>query len=372
MSGLRFLDGGRARVATRLSAMTTGALLMGLCAITAQGTADPQPAPRLAVSSALAASYATPSERTASRHSCGLGQKLVPKCHILQGALVQPADYAAPQDSFLSYEAMVGVHQNVLHYYHQNQELFPTPWELGLVNQPGSHRILFVSWKPEAGYSWADVAAGKDDAYLDREAAYLKATFHKKFFLALHHEPEEEVIETPGSGYTASDYSAMYRHVVDRLRAAGVDNAVMVMQYMGAQTYAVRPWFGALWPGDDYVDWIGFDPYQKPNQNGQSGGFRRLMNLRWGNAWPGEYRWAVRHHPGKPIMLAEWGIAEKPGVASWKGRFFRNVVRNLHRYPELKAMVYFNQDVSRVQSSRISLRGFKKLARNKAFRVRVP
>ena len=45
------------------------------------------------------------------------------------------------------------------------------------------------------------------------------------------------------------------------LRADGVTNAVMVMNYMGFDRWMRQSWFQSMWPGDDVVDWIGLDPY---------------------------------------------------------------------------------------------------------------
>ena len=119
------------------------------------------------------------------------------------------------------------------------------------------------NWKPELGNTWAQVAAGVPavDQEIDNEAAYLKTVYTKPFFLSVHHEPENEIIATPGSGYTAADYAAMYRHVVLRLKADGVTNAIFVMDYMGYFKWGLQSWFNDLYPGDDVVDWIAYDPY---------------------------------------------------------------------------------------------------------------
>jgi hypothetical protein len=83
------------------------------------------------------------------------------------------------------------------------------------------------------------------DPELDRLAAHMRRTWTEPFFLTIHHEPEEEVREIPGSGYRADDYAAMFRHVVERLRAQGVVNAVRVFDVMGTAKYVparvVRP-----------------------------------------------------------------------------------------------------------------------------------
>jgi hypothetical protein len=59
--------------------------------------------------------------------------------------------------------------------------------------------------------------------------------------------------------YSPRGYIAAFRHIVDRLRGNGVTNFVSVWQsatYPGG-TYRNRP-FQDRYPGDEYVDWLGF------------------------------------------------------------------------------------------------------------------
>jgi hypothetical protein len=275
-----------------------------------------------------------------STRACPLNDNLVPRCGVLWGAYAQAVGRQQALGAFRHLERVSGNRFSIVHYYHQGTELFPTPWEIRLSNQ---HRHLLLNWKPEAGHTWAQVAAGASDRYLDREARYLRRHYRKPFFLVIHHEPENEVVESRGSGYTAADFAAMFRHVEDRLKARGVDNVVYVMNYMGAQTYAERSWYHDLWPGRRYVDWIAFDPYDAPGLNPQTGGFRLMVNRHWGaGVWRGSYRWAHRRFPAKPVMLAEWGAAEKAGSPGWKSDFFRTVVPDLRTMPRLKLLAYFS------------------------------
>lgn len=275
----------------------------------------------------------------ASAAECSLSPKLVPSCGVLTGAFVAPRAGENHQTAFARFERQVGARQQIVHAYHRGTQLFPTSWELAMVSKG---RTLLLNWKPEAGRTWAQVAAGEADGYIDREAAYLKLHLHERFFLTIHHEPENEVVESTGSGYTAADYRRMYRHVVDRVRAAGVTNAVFVMNYMGTQKQMTQSWFKSLWPGASYVDWVAYDPYVTPYLNGQSGGFPWLVNAHWGTDFTGAYNWLAAHYPRKPIMFAEWGVAEKPGSPAYKANLFKSVPSLARNYPKIKAMVYFD------------------------------
>ena len=76
-------------------------------------------------------------------------------------------------------------------------------------------------------------------------------------FLTIWHEPEDQV---GGAGSARpADYAAMYRYVVTELRSLGVTNAVFVMNYMGFNGWSNM--VDALYPGNDVVDWIAYDPY---------------------------------------------------------------------------------------------------------------
>lgn len=308
----------------------------------------------------------------AAASTCALSAKLVPTCGVLQGAYVEARSGESYAQAYSRFETQIGTHQSILHYYHQGSDLFPTPWEISLANSDGGRRLL-INWKPEAGHTWSQVAAGAADAYIDREAAYLRTDYRDPFYLIIHHEPENEVVNTAGSGYTAANYAQMYRHVEDRLKADGVTNAVFVMNYMGTQTYVTRSWFDDLWPGDRYVDWVAYDPYVTSALNGQTGGFDWLMNAHWGDSFPGMYAWLVAKHPGMPIMLAEWGIGEKAGDPNFKANLFGEVAAKLKNYPALKGMSYFDKlyaDVAgdvRVDTSAAPLASYRRMAADPAF-----
>jgi hypothetical protein len=134
----------------------------------------------------------------------------------------------------------------------------------------------------------------------------------------------------------------MVRHVIQRLKSHGATNAVFVQIYQGYPKYAAQSWWSSLYPGNDVIDWIAVDSYNSGKSSGyNSGGFDEMLDRTKGS-WPGWYRWASKTHPDKPLMLAEWGVWYnnlEPGRQAW---FFNDVRENLAKYPQLKAMLYFN------------------------------
>jgi hypothetical protein len=163
------------------------------------------------------------------------------------------------------------------------------------------------------------VATGDQDARIDGLAAHVRAAFGEPFFLAIHHEPEDDVDDRPDSGMAAADYAAMFAHTVRRLRTDGVTNAVTVMAYMGSEKWPGRSWWPRLYPGDDVTDWIALDSYLRARPGYHYGDFTDLLQRTADpRQWPGYYTWATTAHPDKPFMLAEWGVLTRvPGYPTF-------------------------------------------------------
>jgi beta-mannanase len=157
------------------------------------------------------------------------------------------------------------------------------------------------------------------------------------------HEPENDIDEAFNSGMTPSDYVAMYRHVVGRLRSLEVDNVVYVMNFMGFDRWSTV--VDDLYPGDDVVDWIAYDPYGLARHTS----FAEVINDANDDGWPGFYDWATTKAPGKPIMLAEWGL--DPEQHDLADEIVQDVPRSLRdEFPMIKAVVYWNDRGERVDA----------------------
>jgi hypothetical protein len=204
---------------------------------------------------------------------------------------------------------------------------------------------LFFNWRPEGSLTWAEVAAGGPvvDGRIDRLARHLRATLRQPFFLSITAEPEDEVDPTPGSGHTAADYRRMFRHVVQRLRADGVRNAVTVMDYIAIEKWVEQPWFGQLYPGNDVVDWLGLDAYLRQSSDAKAD-FAALVHGPRGSVpgWPGFLAWAGMVAPGKPVMLGEWGAITDRAHDGLKVDLLRAFADTAPELPQIKAYVYWS------------------------------
>jgi hypothetical protein len=273
-----------------------------------------------------------------------VSELLVPACGAWFGASTPSADgrydYVRGLDE---YESITGHEPDILHFYQRGAELFPTTEHRALAERPGKQRsILYFNWKPAPELTWRQIADGAADRSIGLVAQGL-VDYPRRMFLTIQHEPEDDVIDVPGSGMTPADYVDMYRHVVTSLRQLGVDNIVLVMGYMGFDRWA--PIVDRLYPGDDVVDWIAYDPYGFPADDS----FRELLNKPNGSGWPGFYRWATAKSPATPIMLAEWGfdLPRRPRAPQLLG----DAARTLRdEFPMIKALVYWNDRIEEVDA----------------------
>ncbi len=304
----------------------------------------------------------------------------MPNCGALWG--VAPGAHTSQDrsEALIDFEKRVEKPQMIYHAYHRGSEIFPTPAEIALARDEQTPRILFLNWKP-LGVTWEQIALGdpKTDAYLDRLASHINVNFREQFFFTMHHEPENEVVDRPGSGMTAKNYASAFRYVIERLRANRVSNLVSTMCYMAYTPWNTKSWFTDLYPGDDVVDWVSWDIYAYSEPGYGFGDFAEMMNRRTGSRpdWPGFYNWAARTFPDKPLMVAEWGVWYSDQNPRHHADFFESARLQLELFPRVKSFVYFETPDadgkdSRVQNTSAGLRSFQSLSDHPAFEVKLP
>jgi hypothetical protein len=155
------------------------------------------------------------------------------------------------------------------------------------------------------------------------------------------------------SPYTAFDYPAAYRKIVEIFRAEGVTNAAYIWCYHpdGPADFAdVDPERGARWyPGDDVVDWFGLDVFDADDFSGPRERDGTLLPAGRSEAF---LRMALEH--GKPVIVAEAspafvGLTPDPadGESDWNA-WFAPFFRFLEANPNIQAFHYISVDWSRV------------------------
>jgi hypothetical protein len=310
--------------------------------------------------------------------NCATGALLVPSCGVLWGAAAGGFTDTPRDQALKAWEATTGRTSAIFHQYHKGDEIFPTKSEIAMTQDAAHPRVLLENWKIAYGSTWAKVAKGEQDKRIDAFAERAKA-YGKKFFLAINHEPENDVVAKAGSGFEAKDFAAMYRHTILRLRAKGATNVINVMAYMGNEKWMAQSWWKDLYPGDDVVDWMGLDSYVSAEKGYYHfGQFADLLDRKPTGGGLGFYEWATTKHAAKPLMVAEWGAYHRIGQTTDKSAVYDSVLAELAGRPGIKAIVYFDtkhddegdRDIS-VDSSPASLASFRRLAASKVFDVLV-
>jgi hypothetical protein len=288
----------------------------------------------------------------ASTAACTISSKLVNSCRPWLGAAA--SSYPGVGDNkaqLLAHEQRIGRQLDIVHIYHP-----PGSTPLSATDKYFATRantILSVTWKPGgSSNSWASAGGGDAsvNATIDAAADSFKSLGATKVMLTIHHEPENDVsggasgcapTVYKGSAGTPAEYRAMWQNVRNRFNAKGVNNVVWVMNYMGFSTWDCM--VDDLWPGNDLVDWVMWDPYTT------NGDFAGMVN-RFYN-WMQSYSSAAHDFNSKPWGIAEWGSWQQ-ATQDNTYRLYRTAQTTLgaNMFPRLKAYQVFDA----LNTSRIS------------------
>jgi hypothetical protein len=299
-----------------------------------------------AIAVAIATSVLGPEPRPARRSGpCVVTDDLVNECRPWFGASVSGYTEVGSdaRSQFEHLEQRVGRRLDIIHTYNPAGSILLRQEQSYLQVRPDL--IPFVNWKPDA--VWRNAAGDHPvvNARIDTAADNIKTIAPRKMFLALHHEPENDVsvataactakgVKMKGGAGSTEDYRAMWANVRRRFEARGVTNVVWVMNYMN-----YPPWdclVNDLWPGNDAVDWVTFEAYwsrQLPTWSRTVGRFYEHLEKNSN---------ATHDYKSKP-----WGIAE---FGAWQAsprdvlRFYASarVAIADGRYPRLKMYLAFD------------------------------
>jgi beta-mannanase len=184
--------------------------------------------------------------------------------------------------------------------------------------------------------------------------------------LAFQSEPELTRFHPYGS---PAQYVAAFRHIFDVFRFEGVKNVAWIWDVTGdiADHGAAYP---SWYPGDHYVDWIMWDPYNWYTCIHKGGTWESFAQK-----VESMYSW-LTSHSGKrgngDYLSKPWGIGETGTVegktAAAKAKWFESSVSAIRStFPKIRAVIWSDTDditAGRscnwsVNSSKDSLAGFK-------------
>lgn len=204
----------------------------------------------------------------------------------------------------------------------------------------GHTLVLSSKFRYSGGtYSWAQVGAGSADAAITARAAEM-AAYGNPIYISFHHEPENDV-GTAGGG-TPAEYNAMWRRCVDIFRANGATNVIFSFILIGYPSPRNLGYWPVMYPGNSYIDWIGFDPYVWTPQKGPYDPVTGLPSSFISTVDNFRNQWAQKYHPDKPIMMAEWGINEGGDDGTIKASMYPKMIICLENRPDVQMLLYFN------------------------------
>jgi len=248
----------------------------------------------------------------------------------------------APQDmtAISRFERDARKHVAIVNWYQgwgaANAALDPT-----LLTGVAAHgSVPLITWEPwdytqglnQPAYSLANIIAGNFDSYITSWAQGL-ASYGRPVLLRWAHEMN--IPNYPWSvgvnGNTADEYVAAWRHVRSIFVAQGALNVQWVWCPNVAWNAATA--FGAEFPGDGYVDWVGLDGYNNVNWGGW-----KSFNQIFGSSYI-----ALTALSGRPVMIDETASGEAGGnKAKWISDAFSVQIQSA--FPRIRAVLWFNEN----------------------------
>lgn len=256
------------------------------------------------------------------------------------GAYVSARDRTA-SEADEHFAEQIGGSFGLVRVYQRWDDAFPTPFHRQL-REDGRTMLLSVRAQTRSGVdvSWRDIAEARpgSDPY-DRMVKWADSVkaYGVPVYVIFHHEPEG-FWNTNGD---ADDFVAAWRNWVTIFRSRGADNVEFVWNMTGGAFASTGRQKAQDWyPGDDVVDHLGADPYNWYQCRGGSGTWRSLEVL------VEPFRRFGANHPGKGLMLPEWGTVEDDARPGRKAEWLDQARTLFTRpgYEQFVALTYFHSE----------------------------
>lgn len=260
---------------------------------------------------------------------------LVPACGAWWGMFLPAApDGGGLPAAVAAQDASLGRPLDTILVYHDMSTTPDGTFPNSAEGQLSRNHLLVFSWAPTIWstgqwYSWETITSGAlDNSVLIPEAIRLR-NFGTTVFLSFAPEADSS---GPSQG-TPAQFVAAWRHVHDLFAREKVRNVVWVWTTTGYLPHAST--IAAMYPGNSYVDWIGYDPYN----------YFSCRNTGWqsfSQTIGPFYQWLSARHFGKPIMLTEYGTSPDPGNPDLEASWYQDIVPTLKQYSDIKALNRWN------------------------------
>lgn len=173
------------------------------------------------------------------------------------------------------------------------------------------------------------IVRGEFDGYIDSWAQGAAALGNRPLYLRIFHEMNDPYEASDGAGYPWSvapgnrfgnrpqDLAAAWQHIVNRFRAAGASNVRWI--FNSDDDIPNNPIPAGTYPGDRYVDYVGFDAYDDS-----------------GTPFAGDYQ-AITRLSSRPVLIGEMGATH--------AGFVQGIAAGIRSgsYPALQALVWFDE-----------------------------
>ncbi len=268
---------------------------------------------------------------------------------ILQGAShgTQTLAGSAAFDTLVgAKQALVQIHSPLQNGTFVN---FPIGTADALWKQGQLYLHTTATWDLKTHTVWptADLLAGKYDAFLIAQAKALAAWKHPCFIRL-----DGEMNGSWEAWYFAdpTEFVCRWRYIVAIFRANGATNVTWVwapnqVDPVGASTSTAADKLAPYYPGDDAVDWTGFDAYNWGDARGAKSWVPWAGVITGaGFSWIGNtYATISAIAPSKPMLVGEFGCNDTPGD---KVAWITDALKTMPNYPLIRAVSYFDWDQS--------------------------
>jgi mannan endo-1,4-beta-mannosidase len=212
------------------------------------------------------------------------------------------------------------------------------PFPMSFADSMHSHGVIPLVQIDPSIASVAEIADGGYDRYL-RQYAYAVRNFGHPVVIGFGHDMNAPWNSWGYRNIAPSTFVAAWRHIVNLFRNQGAQNVTWLWTIQ-ADEPGTGP-ISSLWPGANYVTWVGIDGfYTKPSDS-----FIRIFARTISQ---------VRALTGKPILLSETGV---PINANQLGNIF-NLFNGITQY-ELLGIIWFDGHQYRIEDSALAERTFQ-------------
>jgi len=200
----------------------------------------------------------------------------------------------------------------------------------------------------EPGYTLASIIDGSHDAYIDQFATDVRE-LGLPVAIRFAHEMNGNWFpwSEERNGNSRGQYVQAWRHVHDRFTALGATNAIWIWS---PNVISARPsvQLAPLYPGDDYVDWMGMVGYYRRVYLDDKG---KPKDPTFANTYQSTLD-ELRTVALKPTVITELGATE---IGGNKSPWIRSLFEGLAANPDVIGFVWFDHSINgndwRIESS---------------------